>query len=242
VGAAWPEQGFLGQTEVGGRTPRAKAPQRPVSLIARHCDIDDEETDMDHGRLPWLGPEDLNEEQQVLYRSILGSPRNTNPRRIPLTDPEGRLHGPFNSLLFNPELGNSLQNFGSHVRYGTGLSDRAREIAILEVARAQRSNVEWLSHADVARVAGMTDHQLTALTTGSETDGFSDEEAVVRDLAQSLVATRDISDELYEHAVAQLGQAVVVDVVILVGYYELLALVLRVSRTPLPTGFEPTFP
>jgi alkylhydroperoxidase family enzyme len=196
---------------------------------------------MDHGRLPWLRPEDLDEEQQVLYQSILGSPRNSAPRRIPLIDPEGRLQGPFNSMLFNPKLGNSLQSFGSNVRYGTGLTDRAREIAILEVARERRSEVEWLSHADAGRAAGLTDDDLAALRSGSTTSNFAADEAVVRDLAQALVTTRDIDDKLFDRAVIELGQALVVDVVILVGYYELLALVLKASRTPLPVGFDTTF-
>lgn len=59
-----------------------------------------------------------------------------------LTDAEGRLEGPFNTMLLNPELGQSLQSVGSVIRYRTSLTDREREIAILAVAAERHSDYE----------------------------------------------------------------------------------------------------
>ena len=52
-----------------------------------------------------------------------------DPRAVDLVDEDGRLEGPFNAFLLQPRLGGPLQALGAAVRYGTSLSDRAREIA-----------------------------------------------------------------------------------------------------------------
>ena len=66
-------------------------------------------------------------------------------------------------------------------------------------------------------------------------------ETHVRELVRALVLERDLNDAAYAAASARLGTPQLIELIALVGYYDLLALSLRVFRTPLPAGVPPPF-
>jgi 4-carboxymuconolactone decarboxylase len=192
-----------------------------------------------HGRLPWPIPEELGEPARALYDCIAGGPRAAGPQVFPLTDADGRLNGPFNAMLVNPEVGAAVQELGSAIRYKTRFAARAREIAILELAQLRRSEFEWYAHVRIGRQAGLTADELSSLRTGDVATTFSAAERMVRDVVRHLVVERDLDDATYFAASELLGEQDLYYVVALVGHYESLALALRVFRTPLPAGAEP---
>ncbi len=192
------------------------------------------------GRAPWLAPEDLDDTQRAVYDAITGGPRGTTGHVVPLMDAGGRLYGPLNSMVLSPVIGQALQAFGAAVRYGLNLSNRERELVILEVARARRSEFEWYGHAIQGAAAGIGADELDALRTGSALD-LEPRESVLLLVARALTADGDLDDELFAQAEHELGTALLNDVITLVGYYDLLALSLRVWRTPLPPGVESAF-
>ena len=120
-----------------------------------------------HGRLPWPTPNELDTAQRDLYDRIAGGPRAAGRQAFPLTDPDGRLNGPFNAMLMSPDVGAAMQELGSVIRYKTTLSDRIREIAILELSVFRRSEFEWFAHVRVGAQAGLTTDELTAIREGS---------------------------------------------------------------------------
>jgi alkylhydroperoxidase family enzyme len=185
-------------------------------------------------RLPLLPPGRLDPAQRALYEAIVGGPRAGGPGRAPLRDEQGRLAGPFNALLYSPRIGQAVQELGAAVRFGPGLAPRAREIAILEVARHSRSDYEWSAHTAAAAAAGLTPEEIGRIESGGEAATFDPCESTVRSVARSLLAARDLPDELYERARDALGEPLLVELVVLVGYYQLLALLLQVARVPVP--------
>lgn len=196
---------------------------------------------MEHGRLPWYAPDELTPQQRAVYDAIVSGPRGDGAGATQLCDDAGRLEGPFNAMLASPGIGGPLQELGAAVRYRTSLPDRLREIATLEVAAAHRSDFEWYAHERLARRAGMTEEEVAAIREGSDTDTFTAAERTVRDLVRGLVRDRDLDDDRYTHARTVLGTATLYEIVVLVGYYELLALGLRAFRTPLPAGVPAPF-
>jgi 4-carboxymuconolactone decarboxylase len=62
------------------------------------------------------------------------------------------------------------------------------------------------------------------------------EEAIVYDYTHELLATQAVSDATYARAVAAFGEAGVVDLTAVAGYYATLAMILNVARTPVPAG------
>lgn len=189
-----------------------------------------------HGRLPWPAPAELDEERRAVYEKIVGGPRSFGLGTVRLTDPDGRLEGPFNAMLVNPAVGDALQGLGSAVRYRSLLTDRQREIAILTVARQRRSNFEWYAHERVGLAAGLTRDEIVALRASLAAPTFSSDEATVRTVTVRLLEDRDLAEDLYAEAVEQLGVARLADLAVLTGYYDLLSTMLRMWRTPLPQG------
>jgi 4-carboxymuconolactone decarboxylase len=190
------------------------------------------------GRMPWLGPADLDARQSRLYERITSSRNAGGTRKIPLTDAAGRLEGPFNAMLFRPDLGQILQELGAAIRYSGGLPDRTREMAILEIAYLRNSAYEWFAHEGAGRAAGLTDAEMDALRTGAAAPSLTSSEALVREAVGSLVLDRDLPDELYDQVEGVLGPELLFELLTLVGYYDLQALSLQVLRVPLPDGYE----
>jgi alkylhydroperoxidase family enzyme len=184
-------------------------------------------------RIPKLIPDALDADQRALYDAIAGGRRAQGPQLFRLTDADGCLEGPFNAFLLQPRLGSALQALGSAVRYETGLDDRCREIAILVVAAHWRSAFEWYAHEAVARAAGLTDAELTAILD-SDHETLTEREAVVARTAAALAAQGDLDDAEYRAAAAALGEDGLFELLTLVGYYATLALQLRVFRIPAP--------
>jgi 4-carboxymuconolactone decarboxylase len=187
-----------------------------------------------HGRLRWLAPDELETDARAVYDRIAGS-------RGPAMGDAGRLHGPFNAMLYNPPIGNALQELGAAIRYRGSLPPRAREIAILELAALRRSPFEWYAHARAGKAAGLSEDEIAAVRDGAPAATLEAGETHVRELVRTLVRERDLDDAAYAAAAGRLGAPQLIELIALVGYYDLLALSLRVFRTPLPAGVAPPF-
>jgi 4-carboxymuconolactone decarboxylase len=174
-------------------------------------------------------PDELSDDRRALYDAIASGPRSQGPQLFPLTDADGALRGPFNGFLLSPVLGDALQRLGAAVRYGTALSDRVREMAILVVAARWDSAFERESHEAVGRAVGLTEEEVQALRAGRVPLLADPQEAAALTLVRALV-TGDVDDETWARCVPPLTQEEVFELSTLVGYYGTLALQLRVFR------------
>lgn len=184
-------------------------------------------------RLRRLAPADLTPEQEEVYEAIAGGPRASGPQLFKLKDAEGRLTGPFGIMLHHPGLGSALQDLGAAVRYRTGLSDRAREIAILQVGVFERSPFEWYAHEAVGRHVGLTDEELSALQAGTFTSTDPVEEAVAR-FIDAILTDQEIAAPDYSAFEQELGVPTLVELTVLTGYYRTLAAMMRVFDVGVP--------
>lgn len=196
---------------------------------------------MRHGRLEWPRPDELDSESRAVYDAIAGGPRASAAKVFEMTDPEGRLQGPFNSMLTAPALGMPLQELGAAIRYRSSFSDRVREIAILAVAAHHRCDFEWYAHEALGLRCGLTEAELAALKAGLGSDTFSAEESMVHRTACALLQRRALTDSECAEAVAALGTEAVTELTVLIGYYECLQLLMGAWRPPLPAGVADPF-
>jgi 4-carboxymuconolactone decarboxylase len=185
-------------------------------------------------RLEKLPVETLQPDQRALYDAIAGGPRSRGPQLFALTDTAGGLEGPFNAMLLSPTLGGALQALGSVVRYGSTLSDRAREIAILVVAHGWQSDFEIYAHEAVGRAAGLTDDEFAGLRVRNY-ELLDADDRLVAATTLALTTGSDLTDEEFVAARDGLGLKVLFELTTLVGYYATLALQLRVFRVPSPS-------
>ncbi|MFT4210501.1 MAG: carboxymuconolactone decarboxylase family protein [Microbacterium sp.] len=185
-------------------------------------------------RLRRLRPSDLDEDQRAVYRSITGGARAVGPQLFELVDGEGCLNGPFNAMLVAPRVGEPLQALGAAVRYATSLSGRIREIAILAVATATGSGFERYAHEPIGRAAGLTDGELRALRELGAFMPDDPAEALALEVVVALLGGRDVDDETYARARGLLGEVALVELSVLVGYYQALATTMRLFRIGAP--------
>ena len=181
-------------------------------------------------RLAALSSDTMTPEQVGLYREILSGPRGQGPRAVLLDTGAGGLAGPFNAMLYAPEVGRALQELGAAIRFRTQLTPRVREMAILVVAQVWNSDYERSSHEPIGHDAGLTDPEIKALRAGADPGFTDDQERVAYQVVRSLTGPADLDDQQYDQAVATLGEQSLVELSTLVGYYATLALQLRIFR------------
>ncbi len=191
-----------------------------------------------HGRLPWPERDDLDGDGRAVYHAILGGPRASDAATSPIIAPDGRLEGPFNAMLMSPAVGGALQSLGSAIRYGASLADRDRELAILEVAAHHRSDFEWFAHERLANAAGLEAATLEAIRSRRHPEGLDAGADSVWVAVRALLERGDLDDEEYASLVAARGEPATVELVVLVGYYQTLALMLRTFRVPVPVAAD----
>ena len=174
-------------------------------------------------RLPPLSEEEMRPDQRAAAAEISAGPR-------------GGVIGPFAPLLRSPELMTRLQKTGEYLRFSSPLERRLFEMTILVVSRWWDQQFEWGFHHPIALEVGLDPAVADAIAEGRRPEGMDEAAAATWDLLDELHRTRGVSDETYARAVAQLGEAGVVDVVGAAGYYTTLAMVMNTARTPAPAG------
>lgn len=121
---------------------------------------------------------------------------------------------------------------------------RIREVIILRVARLQKSRYELSQHIDIARDAGLTEAQVSAIVETEDFDaaGFTDTERVLLDVVTELCSTYRLSDESFAAGHTMLGDEAFTELLMLVSCYFGLALVLNAVDVDVDsdTGLRPT--
>lgn len=189
-------------------------------------------------RLPRLRPPFADPHRQALHAALVGGRRDRGPQAYDLTAPDGSLVGPFGLMLQAPHVGEPLQELGAAVRFETSLPDRAREIAILTVASVTGSDFERYAHERIGRMVGLAEAELDRIRTGTfaEAPDADRVEAMVCTVAGLLADRRPLDDDAYAAAVGLLGERALLELVVLVGYYTMLAQMMSVFGVGAPDG------
>jgi 4-carboxymuconolactone decarboxylase len=190
-------------------------------------------------RLTPQTPDQLDDASKSLYDAVLESPRAEGPARRIILREDGSLTGPFDAWLRTPELGRHLERAGMAFRTDTVLTAAAREVAVLVVARAWGAEFEWWVHGLLARRHGVTDAAIDAIGHGKRPDFEDDDCAAAHDVAIELVHERSLSSETLGRAKSTLGERALVEVVSLVGFYQLVSGVLVSFEPPAPSADLP---
>jgi 4-carboxymuconolactone decarboxylase len=186
-------------------------------------------------RLPYLRYDELAADGQAVWDNVVGT------RGDQLVNEYGGLVGPFNAFVHAPDVGRHLSALGATVRFGTSIERRLSELAIITVGARWKAEFEWWAHARTARRHGVPDAVVDAIARGDEPPFAADDERVIYALASQLVMTGRVSQDAYDAARELLGDAGMVELVSLCGYYTLVSFVLNAFDIPLPPGVAPTW-
>jgi alkylhydroperoxidase family enzyme len=141
--------------------------------------------------------------------------------------------------VFRPFL-----RFGGAVLGEMALDPIVRELAILTVAKEAEAEYEWIQHVAIAKAVGATDEQISAIAEADSCAPEGSDERIARaasgagvfdgaqqaaiELAAAIVRGPRISDDLYDCVRAQFGEREIVELVIAIGDYLMLARVMTV--------------
>jgi 4-carboxymuconolactone decarboxylase len=184
-------------------------------------------------RIPYLRRDDLGPEAQRLWDGIVDG------RGDFVVTAEGGLAGPFNAFITSPDAGRRLSSLGATLRFGSSIERRLSEIAILTTGARWQAEFEWWAHAPMAREHGVAEAVVEAIGRGEDPPFEADDERAVYTVARQLSQTGHLDQEAYDAAHRILGDAGMVELVSLCGYYTLISFLLNSFSVPLPPGVAP---
>ena len=187
------------------------------------------------GRTALLAPDALTAQQREVYDTI-------NADMVPWAEkagfkaklPDGRLIGPFNTILLSPEMAQAFLNLQAVEGKSSSLSQRVRQVVILTVGAVWRCDYERYAHAAVAREAGLSPAAIEALVGGEAPAHLSDEEDIARRFTMAITAEHKVDDALFEEARSAFQDRGIVDLIILAGCYDLVSSLLNAFQVPAP--------
>jgi 4-carboxymuconolactone decarboxylase len=184
-------------------------------------------------RLRKLHHDELGTDGKQVWEQIITSRGNS------ALDGSGGLAGPFNAFVHAPGVGGHVSELGAAVRFETSIEPRLAEVAIITVAARWRAEFEWWAHARMAREQGVAAEVVDAIGAGDEPPFSADDERTVYAVASQLSRTGQVSQDAYDAARRLLGDAGMVELVTLCGYYTLISYLLNAFAAPLPAGSVP---
>jgi 4-carboxymuconolactone decarboxylase len=176
-------------------------------------------------RFPTLELEDLDAEQRRAIEPVLQY--------------TGGISGPFNATLRSARLTETSFTLGSYLLFETALSRRLTEMAILISARVSGSQYEWYAHHRRAREEGLAEEICTALAEGRRPESMTEEEAALFAFSVEQLTAPQVSDAAFERATAVFGERGVVELSYLLGFYGMIAGVLKAAAVTPPGAAAP---
>jgi 4-carboxymuconolactone decarboxylase len=185
---------------------------------------------MQSPRLAKLDENNLTADQRALADSIKSGPRG-----------QFKMSGPFAIYLHAPTFGELAQKLGGHLRFKTGVSPRLSEFAILCTAQHWKAQYEWAMHAPMAEKAGLKPETIRDIQAGRAPKKAPRDEMAIYAFVKELYATRRVSTANYNRVKKLLGDAGVVELVGILGYYAMVSMTLNIFKAPLPQGMKAPF-
>jgi len=143
----------------------------------------------------------------------------------------------FRVLIQNPDLASRMRPLASGLLGHGLLEPNHRELLILRTCSQCNAEYEWGVHATAfSQMVGLTPEQVDATVNSDHTfDGWTDQQAILIQVADALLADADLDDTLWEQLSAHWITEHILEILTLVGWYRTISTIANVSRIPLET-------
>ncbi len=140
----------------------------------------------------------------------------------------GGVWGPYAVLMHSPALCEKVASLGEQLRFHGVLPDLERELAILTAARESRCQFEWVIHEPIARRACASDQIIESILSGKIGEEIAGRRIyLISKIISDLFRTHKLDDNFFEEAKAELGIEALIEVMVIAGFYRLLAFVIQ---------------
>jgi 4-carboxymuconolactone decarboxylase len=171
-------------------------------------------------RFSELRLDQLTPEQQQMAVMLKTPPRNSELNG-----------GPFNAYARSPGLGLLLLHVSDYVRFNSSLVPRLSEFAIMIAARQWSQPYEWRAHYPLAIKGGLDRQILVDLGAGRRPQSMKDDETALYDFCTELYRDKNISDAAFKTALSRFGERGIMDLIGIIGYYDIASMALIVQKT-----------
>jgi alkylhydroperoxidase family enzyme len=176
---------------------------------------------MSDPKTPRIPPLPAGEWDDFLQRLLEASPGGTkHPLNI------------FTTLGHSPDVFRRWIGFGASLLQGA-IPDRQRELVILRVAHLDESEYEWTQHVPMALAAGVTREEIDALRRAPDRHEWPHDDDVLLRAADELDFLGFLEDDTWAEAHEVLGDAGMIELLMLIGQYQMVAMILRTLRVQL---------
>ena len=168
-------------------------------------------------RLPYLDVDDLApEDRELLDRPI-------NLARM---------------LAHSPGGTRAFRHTGGWIRNTSRFDSRLREMAILRIGVITRTDYEYSHHIELGRQFGMSDDDIRAVIAGPDAESLPELERLVLAAADEVTEGLSISTETFDALRSHLDSELLVELTIIVSYYNAVVRVLRSLEIDVEPGYE----
>jgi 4-carboxymuconolactone decarboxylase len=178
-----------------------------------------------------LKPEELTPPQKAWADALAAPPRN------------GKIgNPPFRAYIRDPDLATRLIALADYLRWNSTLPPRLSEMAILITAREWTAQYEWYAHHPLALKGGLDPSVAAAIAAGKRPDNMRGDETALYDLATALYRDKKVSDSVYKAARDQFGERGIMDIIGIIGFYDITSMTLITMQGGVPEGKTPPLP
>ncbi len=175
-------------------------------------------------RVPFAQRENMTPEGQKAWDEIEGT--------------RGGVARNYAALLNNPGAARHMAILGGYARFETPLDLRVKTLAVLTAAREASGHYVWTVNQRAAKEANISDEIVAAIHEYRAPAGLDAKDAAVVQFVLELLRQHRISDSTYQALQSQIGDAGIIDVLVVVGYYHSLAHSLQALEVELPEGVQ----
>jgi len=144
--------------------------------------------------------------------------------------------GFYEDLMIHPELFARVEALGSFLRFHGSLPGRLREAVILMAAVEQRSAFEWQTHQKTARLAGLTEEEITAIGQAGILDPPLDR---IRTLVSATIHDQAAPQDDFDILRRELGNEAAIEIIVLAAFYRMMSGLGSAFESKLPGAETP---
>jgi 4-carboxymuconolactone decarboxylase len=169
-----------------------------------------------------------------------------SPRQQQVSDAiaakRGATRGPFLIWLRSPELAEKVDALGAYCRFDSSINERLRELSLLIAARHFDARYSWNAHHLKAIAAGVRAEAITELAENKVPAFANADEQLLYTFASQVLGDHFVDQETFDAALAEWGEAGVVDIIGCLGNFSMLAMLLNTFEVDLKPGDPEPFP